>query len=213
MKISDCYAAKANNCVKSIVSRLWSIDQAKFTSIFPFIDVGSTAATRNKMIVNENGRTLRANATHTAWNRARSHLITNLSMLIPAGKSFRFIRVYLLLLLPLLLHRKSANRNFLLFVSLSPSTTILPRSYFCHSHSLPWRIFRGNANSGSLTSTLESSDISHRRRGREVDVRVRKDRSYTENISRTNFSISFPVSSGNLNNDKRDLTLVIKKSC
>lgn len=138
------------------------------------------------------GRYTRA---HTVWNRARSHLITNLSMLIPAGKSFQFIRVCRLL--PS--RRKSANRNFLLFLSLSlprkpPSTTsilLLPLSPSL-SLSLPWCIFRGNANSGSLTSTLEPSDISHRRCGREVDVRVRKDRSYTENISRTNF-FPYPV--------------------
>lgn len=57
----------------------------------------------------------------------------------------------------------------------------------------------------------QTGDISHRRRGREVDVRVRKDRSYTVNISRTNFSISFPMSSGNLNDDKVDPVHAIRK--
>lgn len=45
-----------------------------------------------------------------------------------------------------------------------------------------------------------------------MDVRVRKDRSYIENISGTNFSISPPVSSGNLDDDTVDLVYAIKKS-
>lgn len=65
---------------------------AQSNSPRPFRLTIAATATRNKIIVNENGQTLYVLA-KPAWNRARSHLITSLSMLIPARKSFRLVRL------------------------------------------------------------------------------------------------------------------------
>lgn len=103
--------------------------------------------------------------------------------------------------------RESANRKIFRPLSFRkpPNITSILASRSL-PHSFPWKCkFR-------VTDIVsQTGDISHRRRGREVDVRVRKDRGYTVNISRTNFSISSPMSSSNLDDDKVDPVHAIRK--
>lgn len=125
------------------------------------------------------------------------------------GKFFRFIRLSfsvgrapteIFSTFHPLSPRKPPNTTSSLYPCSSLAPPFPPLTYF------PWKCkFR-------VTDIVsQTGDISHRRRGREVDVRVRKDRSYTVNISWTNFSISSLMSSGNLDDDKVDSAYAIKK--
>lgn len=104
------------------------------------------------------------------------------------GKSFQYVRGTS----PV---GKSANRNFPIpyhpvnHLILPWASVLAPRSL---PHSPPSTYFPWKCKFRVTDIVSQTGDISHRRRGREVDVRVRKDRSYTVNISRANFSISSP---------------------
>lgn len=128
------------------------------------------------MIVNENGRTLYV--TRAAQSRLKSCQIASNYEPVDAharGKSFRLSPLW----------GKSANRNFL------PSSRPLsprkpPNTTLNHHRSLPsfppLTYFPWKCKFRVTDIVSQTGDISHRRRGREVDVRVRKDRSYTVNI-------------------------------
>jgi len=148
MRIGDlqCCPARANNCVKSFLE--WSVDHAGFTSTLPFV----RPTTRNKM--KTAGRYMCAHGVQrlkscqiaSNYEPVDAYANENLSGLfgyLPLSWKKAPTEIFSLPPIPY----NSVNHLILPRVSI-----LVSRSF---PHSLPWRIFRGNANSGSPTSSLK----------------------------------------------------------